>query len=188
MSKDKIKEVAVQHFNRYGYYGVKMAQIANDAGIRKQSLSYHFPSKIALFTEIYGEVVDEEISFVRNFFAANQQSAWDERLYQFLVEHKNRFITHTEINFMFVVSFVTPTEANEIISIKFPQYLVALKEEVTRLFAREQISQLTPEECAQAYVTLLDGLDVQLVYENPDAYDKTLKISWRVFSHGIQGS
>lgn len=68
MSKDRIKEIAIQHFNRFGYEGVRMAQIAEDAGIRKQSLSYHFPTKKDLLVELYGEVVEEEISFVRRYF------------------------------------------------------------------------------------------------------------------------
>ncbi|SDN25866.1 transcriptional regulator, TetR family [Bacillus sp. OK048] len=29
-----------KHFNQFGYEGTKIAQIAEDAGIRKQSLSY----------------------------------------------------------------------------------------------------------------------------------------------------
>ncbi|MGG0791579.1 TetR family transcriptional regulator [Peribacillus simplex] len=39
MSKEKIKKIAIKHFNQYGYEGTKMAQIAEDAGMRKQPLS-----------------------------------------------------------------------------------------------------------------------------------------------------
>ncbi|GJM73685.1 hypothetical protein HMSSN036_59010 [Paenibacillus macerans] len=68
MIREKIKEIAIQHFNRYGYEGTRMAQIAEETGIRKQSLSYHFSSKKELLLELYEEAVRNEIEFVRHYF------------------------------------------------------------------------------------------------------------------------
>ena len=53
MSKEKIKRIAIKHFNQFGYEGTKMAQIAEEAGMRKQSLSYHYPTKKELLLEVY---------------------------------------------------------------------------------------------------------------------------------------
>ncbi|WP_410902858.1 TetR/AcrR family transcriptional regulator [Priestia filamentosa] len=44
MITNKIKGIAIHHFNELGYEGTKMARIAVEAGITKQSLSYHYPS------------------------------------------------------------------------------------------------------------------------------------------------
>lgn len=186
MSKDKIKEIAIQHFNRYGYEGVRMAQIAEEAGIRKQSLSYHFPTKKALLTDLYEEVVEEEISFVRSYFMSRSGLAWEEQLYQFLVEHKNRFVAQPNVHFMFVISFLMPTEVNDLLLAQFLRYLAVLREEVNLVFAQSQSTRIPPEECTVAYMTLLDGLDVQLVYETPESYERALKISWNVLLHGIR--
>lgn len=185
MSKEKIKQVAVQHFNRYGYEGTRMAQIALDAGIRKQSLSYHFPGKKELFVELYKETVDEEILFVRSYLEAGSGAGWEERLYHFLHEHKNRFLLHPQVQMMFVVAFLTPPEVKDFILTEFKGYMSVLKEGATRLLAQEQALLMTSEECAIAFITLLDGLDVQLVYESSQKWERALDVGWRVFVRGI---
>lgn len=184
MSRDRIKEIAIQHFNRYGYEGTKMAQIAEEAGIRKQSLSYHFPSKEKMLLELYEEAVQNEIEFVRSYFQDHQSDIWHEQLYHFLIEHKNRFLTQPSVNLMFVFSFMTPLEVGDFILAQYRQYLAVLKTELNRIF--HEAGQKSAEECTVAYVTLLDGLDVQLVYETRQSYDRTLAISWKVFLAGIQ--
>lgn len=186
MSKDKIKEVAIRHFNQYGYHGVKMAQIAEEAGIRKQSLAYHFPSKTDLFDELYNDVVEEEIAFIHNFFLSNAELSWEEQLYQFLIHHKNRFMNDSGTNFMFVISFLPPMEGCSSVTVQYRRYLESLKKEVSLLFSRNQETRLTPEQCTQVYMTLLDGLDVQLVYESSAAYEQILELGWSVLLQGIR--
>ncbi|NGZ76482.1 TetR/AcrR family transcriptional regulator [Saccharibacillus alkalitolerans] len=186
MSREKIKEVAILHFNRYGYEGAKMSQIAEEAGIRKQSMAYHFSSKKELLTELYGEIVEEEIAFVRRYFAESADAAWEDRLHGFLVEHKNRFLTSPNVNLMFVFSFTTPIEVHDYVLTQYRRYLAALKEEATALFSAAAVGSLPPEACTVAYVTMLDGLDVQLVYETKHAYEQTLSIVWNLFLTGIR--
>lgn len=187
MSKAHIKEVALQHFRNYGYHGVRMAQVAQDAGIRKQSLAYHFSSKKDLFEDIYKDAVEEEISFVRSFFnTTDEASAWEATLHPFLVEHKNRFLHNAGSNYMFITSFLPPVEDYHYVMNEYRRYLGILKDEITRLFAQDQRLRFTPNQCTQIYITLLDGLDVQLVYENADAYEQLLEVNWNMFLHGIR--
>ncbi|GIO40893.1 TetR/AcrR family transcriptional regulator [Paenibacillus apis] len=186
MSRDKIKETAVEHFRQFGYHGVRMARIAEEAGIRKQTLAYHFPSKLKLFEEIYFNVVEEEILFLRHYFAANKMLHWEKQLYQLLVEHKDRFLNHGNANFMFTTAFLPPEEAYEMVLDRYRRYLMVLKEEVGELLAQARTLRLAPEACVQVYVTLLDGLDVQLVYEDTGMYEQALRNGWNVFLHGIR--
>lgn len=185
MSREKIKEAAIEQFNRYGYEGVKMSQIAEEAGIRKQSMAYHFASKKELLTEVYEEVVEQEIAFIRSFFGAQAEKAWDERLHGFMVEHKNRFLTSPNVHLMFVLSFTAPIEVHDFIIAQYRRYLTVLKRELTELFAGARTVALPPEECMVACMTMLDGLDIQLVYETRQAYEQTLAIAWKVFLVGI---
>lgn len=186
MSREKIKGVAIEQFNRYGYEGVKMAQVAEEAGIRKQSIAYHFPSKKALLIELYEEVIEAEISFVREHFRQSAGASWEDRLHGFMIEHKNRFLTKPNVHFMFVLSFMAPIEVNDFLLTQYRRYLTALKQEVTELFADAAIGGMTPEAYTVAYVTLLDGLDVQLVYETRQAYEQTMTITWKLFLAGIR--
>jgi len=187
MSRDIIKKVAIEHFKQFGYHGVRMARIAEDAGIRKQTLAYYFSSKMKLFEEIYSNVVEEEILFLHNFFSSSSKVPnWEEPLYQFLIQHKDRFINNANANFMFTTSFLPPVEAYEFVLDKYRGYLSVLKERACQLFAQDHRLKLAPEECVQVYVTLLDGLDVQLVYEDTNLYEHALKSGWNVFLRGVR--
>ncbi|MBD8839211.1 MULTISPECIES: TetR/AcrR family transcriptional regulator [Paenibacillus] len=188
MSKKRIKEIAIQHFNRLGYEGTKMAQIAEEAGIRKQSLAYHYSSKKALLLELYEEVVQEEQQFVRQFFSdsVTQTHALDQQLYAFLHEHKNRFLTHPNVAFMYILSFITPLEVHDFVLAQYRTYLGTLKKELAAVFTRHPDIRLSPEEATVAFVTVMDGLDVQLVYETRQSYEQALAITWNVFWSGIQ--
>lgn len=188
MSKQRIKDIAIQHFIRFGYEGTKMAQIAEETGIRKQSLSYHFASKKALLVEIYEEVVQEEQQFVRAFFAQSAGHTLEQQLHSFLQEHKNRFLTHPNVAFMYILSFITPLEVHDFVLAQYRTYLGTLKEELAGVFAQHPDIRLSPEEATVAFVTLMDGLDVQLVYETRQSFEQALAIAWNVFWTGIQRS
>ncbi|WP_037286371.1 TetR/AcrR family transcriptional regulator [Saccharibacillus sacchari] len=185
MSREKIKEAAIAQFNLHGYEGTKMSQIAEEAGIRKQSMAYHFASKKELLTELYGEVVEEEIAFVRGFFGETSNKTWEERLHGYMIEHKNRYLTRPGMHLMFVFSFTTPLEVRDFVLFEYRRYLSVLKAELTALFDQAEVGHLTPEECMVACMTMMDGLDIQLVYETRQAYDQTLAIAWKVFLTGI---
>ena len=186
MSKEQIKKIAIKHFNQYGYEGTKMAQIAEEAGIRKQSLSYHYSTKKELFLEVYQDVVQEERLFVQSYFKDHAQEPLEHQLYNFLTEHKNRFLTNPNASFMLVLSAFTPLEVYDYVISQFRLYLAILKEAVATCFSKHTC-RLSPEECAIAFATLLDGLDVQLLYENSQAYEKVQQITWNIFWAGVQG-
>ncbi|ULT57891.1 TetR/AcrR family transcriptional regulator [Neobacillus drentensis] len=185
MSKEQIKKVAIKHFNQFGFDGTKMAQIAEEAGIRKQSLSYHYPTKKVLLMEVYKEVIEEECAFVRHYFEEHKEEPLEKQLYDFITEHKNRFLTEPNVTLMYSLSFITPLEVHDFVLSQFRMYLTALKE-VLRLCFTQHKSRLSPEECTIAFVTMLDGLDIQLVYETRLAYERAQKITWDIYWRGIQ--
>ncbi|MDI9375256.1 MAG: TetR/AcrR family transcriptional regulator, partial [Thermotogota bacterium] len=50
--KERIKEVAVEHFNRNGYHGTTIRNIANDVGCSLPMIYYYYKNKKELFDEI----------------------------------------------------------------------------------------------------------------------------------------
>lgn len=105
-----------------------MAQIAEEAGIRKQSLAYHYSSKKDLLLEVYEEVVQEEQQFVQDFLGISTAGdTLEQRLYAFLLEHKNRFLTQPNVAFMYILSFMAPLEVNDFVLAQYRTYLGTLK-------------------------------------------------------------
>lgn len=185
MTKESIKKVAIRHFNQFGYDGTKMAQIAEEVGMRKQSLSYHYPTKKDLLLELFNEVIHEEQVFVRHYFERNVEESLEYQLSNFLTEHKNRYLTNPNVAFMYSLSFITPLEVHDYIISQFRLYLATLKEVIGACFAKHQY-RLSPEECTIAFVTLIDGLDIQLVYETRQSYERVQQVAWDIFWTGIQ--
>ncbi len=55
-TREKIIDLAVKHFNRDGFGSVSLFQIANEMGISRGNLTYHFKDKDALLQSIASEM------------------------------------------------------------------------------------------------------------------------------------
>lgn len=62
MTKDKIMDVSIDLFSKYGYDGVSVRQIAREVGIRESSIYNHYSNKQAILKAILDYYVEEMIS------------------------------------------------------------------------------------------------------------------------------
>lgn len=62
MTKDKILDVSIDLFSKYGYDGVSVRQIAREVGIRESSIYNHYSSKQDILKAILNYYVDEMVS------------------------------------------------------------------------------------------------------------------------------
>ncbi|HHV03465.1 MAG TPA: TetR/AcrR family transcriptional regulator [Bacteroidales bacterium] len=94
--RERIKEVAVDHFNDNGYHGTTIRQIANDVSCSLPMIYYYFNNKKELFDEIikkdYFDLLkrqaarlkaDNIIDFYTGFvYELNNLSSYDKKVYR----------------------------------------------------------------------------------------------------------
>lgn len=182
--KDKIKEVAILHLNKFGYEGVKMAHIAAEASIKKQSLSYYYPSKRELVIELYPEVVEKEIQYVEEFFQRHKELSVKEKLYKFLSEFKVRSQQQAHVLFLQMTAYMAPFELKNFISSEYNKYLHVIKREILSAFSQIKTTYST-EESTIAFLTILEGLLAKIVYEPNQSYEELLDAAFSIFWRGI---
>ncbi len=78
------------------------------------------------------------------------------------------------------MSFKAPAEVSDFISAQYLLYLHTLKEQVANVFKESDVN-CPPEKCAIGFITLYDGLNIQLVYENKQSFERSLEISFDIF-------
>jgi TetR/AcrR family transcriptional regulator, biofilm operon repressor len=182
--KEVIRDVAVRHFNAFGYEGVKMNKIAEEVGIRKQSLAYHYPAKRDLLLVTYKQTVQEEIFFLEDFFQ-KQETNLKELLLLFLKETESRYYKQPNVAFLQIMSFRSPIELNDLIISYYREYLHVFKKNLIQLITYENELTCTPEEFAVGFITMFDGLIIQLVYEDSRSFKYASQSSFSIFWKGI---
>ncbi|SDM57969.1 TetR/AcrR family transcriptional regulator [Sediminibacillus halophilus] len=181
--KEAIRDAAVRHFNAYGYEGVKMNRIAEELGIRKQSLSYHYASKSKLLTDTYANAMKEEVIFLEEFFCQAKSLEPKETLTQLLKETQQRYYKQPSVAFLQSMSFKAPLETSDLIISYYREYLHAFKQQIMNI-ANHPIITCTPDQLATSFITLFDGLVIQLVYENAESFHRSSQISFEIFWKG----
>lgn len=176
----------MEHFIKFGYEGVKLAHIASDSGIKKQSLNYYYKNKEALFNELLSISVIAESNYIRGYFANQDPSHLEQCLYHFFIEYKERFLKCKSATFLNILSAFPPLHLREETLDTYRQYNALLKEEIEKTLEPYTEQLIMPvSEVANAYVTVLDGLVVQLIYETPEHYIRSLHAIWPIFWSGM---
>ncbi|MGD6962432.1 TetR/AcrR family transcriptional regulator [Fictibacillus phosphorivorans] len=188
MTYDQLKQTALIQFAQLGYEGASLSVIANEVGIKKQSIYTHFKSKDDLYIQTFHEATDCEIDFVKQFIEDQESLQLREVLSKFLTEYLERFEKNNNMKFFMRTSFYPPVKHDEVIKAGSNRFVDRLESLFTALFEQhsdELRHDVTPETAALAFLTMLDGLLVELIYGIPERLQKRSKQSWSVFWRGI---
>lgn len=185
MSEQNLIRIAIQHFLRFGYEGTKLSHIAQEAGMKKQSLYFHFKDKNDLLMQVNRTVIAAEIDFLQVFFSQNQDSLLQDTLYRLLLGYKQRYLDKDNNGFMFLLTFIPPSFLEDYFNQNYYEFIAHLKQCLQPKFTAEPNLRIDPENGPTSFITLWDGLFTQLIFETARDFDHSLRIFWDIYWHGL---
>jgi AcrR family transcriptional regulator len=190
VTSNRIKEVALNHFTVNGYEGTSMAQIADDVGIKKQSIYAHFKGKDELFLQVCRDVSADELTIVINFIESNRNRAIEQFLLDFIVLYKERYETNDHTKFWLRISFFPPAHLYEQVMKFVYDYLDKLEELLVPILEKamtegEINSSIGANRATTAFLGVLDGIFVEMLYGGPERLNKRLDASWYLYWRGL---
>ncbi|MEK3733134.1 MULTISPECIES: TetR/AcrR family transcriptional regulator [Paenibacillus] len=190
MSADNIKQAALVHFARDGYEGASLKSIADDCGIKKPSIYAHFSSKEHLFLQVLQDVFEQQERKIDAFFASCADQPLEEQLRGFLDSRQAAYELDDETRFFLRMSFFPPSSL----------YVEVMEEMVYPFIGRQEdmVTRLLDKGCpahgdiihhsrqaAIAYITLLDGIYVEILYGGKDRTARRIAAVWPVYWSGV---
>lgn len=190
LKSNEIKEAALKYFTIHGYEGASLSQIAEEVGMKKQSIYAHFKGKDDLFLQVLRDAKETELSSKLQYFSKVDSKNPEKDLYGFLQLVIDLFQKNEHIKFWLRMSFFPPAHLEKEIG----QEVIDIEEKVQAIleckFQDWINAQLIVEDEAitptYAFLGVVDSILLELVYGNDEKrLNDKLSASWKVFWRGI---
>ncbi|MFE4073330.1 TetR/AcrR family transcriptional regulator [Peribacillus sp. YIM B13477] len=190
MKSNEIKEAALKYFTIHGYEGASLSQIAEEVGMKKQSIYAHFKGKDDLFLQVLRDAKETELSSKLQYFRKVDSKNPEKDLYGFLQLVIDLFQKNEHIKFWLRMSFFPPAHLEKEIG----QEVIDIEEKVQAIleckFHDWINAKLIVEDEAitptYAFLGVVDSILLELVYGNDEKrLNDKLSASWKVFWRGI---
>ncbi|MFJ9461822.1 TetR/AcrR family transcriptional regulator [Viridibacillus arvi] len=190
MKSDEIKEAALKYFTIHGYEGASLSIIAEEVGMKKQSIYSHFKGKDDLFLQVLRDAKETELSSKLQYFSKGDKKNPEKVLYGFLKLIINLFQQNEQLKFWLRMSFFPPAHLEKVIE----QEVIDIEEKVQRVLEKnfqdwindKLIIGESAETPTYAFLGVVDSILLELVYGNDEKRLKDkLEASWTVFWRGI---
>ncbi|MTH53603.1 TetR family transcriptional regulator [Bacillus mangrovi] len=182
MTSEELKEKALLIFAEHGYEGASLSLIADQAGIKKQSIYSHYKSKDELFLKTVEDVFSRELVQAKKRLMENKPLK--ELLSSYLKDYLEKYEQDPATRFWLRMAFFPPAHLYDEVMIPVYRHLDTLEETLTELFERSSI-QADPKEAALAYLGVLDSLFVEMLYGSKDRQVNRMNASFNIFWKGI---
>lgn len=191
MTAEKLKKVALTQFALHGYDGASLALIANEVGMKKQSIYAHFKSKEDLFLITFKDSVEKELDYINRFIEEHQSNSLKELLQTFLGSYLKRYNEIDNASFFMRTSFFPPLQVEQLVkdgTNTFVSKQVAIFLKVFTEHQSELRESMSAESAALCFLTSVDGLFVEMLYGVPERLEKRILAFWNVFDQIISQS
>lgn len=189
MSSSTIMQAALVHFARDGYEGASLKNIADDCGIKKPSIYAHFASKEDLFLQLLKAVFQRQEEKIQQYFTDNKARPLEDLLKGLLMHRQREYHEDQETKFFLRMSFFPPNSLyDEVMGMVYP-FLDQQEENLAVLLAKGCPVQgdiiRNPQQAALAFITLMDGIDVEILYGGEERSTRRLEQVWPVYWSGV---
>ncbi|WP_350299241.1 TetR/AcrR family transcriptional regulator [Peribacillus frigoritolerans] len=190
LKSNEIKDAALKYFTIHGYEGASLSQIADEVGMKKQSIYAHFKGKDDLFLQVLRDAKETELSSKLQYFSKVDSKNPEKDLFGFLQLVIDLFQENEHIKFWLRMSFFPPAHLEKEIG----QEVIDIEEKVQAIleckFHDWINAKLIVEDEAitptYAFLGVVDSILLELVYGNDEKRLKDkLAASWKVFWRGI---
>lgn len=189
MTSDKIRAVALKHFTKNGFEGASLADIAADVGIKKQSIYAHYKGKDELFLTVFEDVVTREMLFMEDYLNFKKTQPLENLLYKFLYEYRKRYEQEDDTKLYLRTAFFPPAHLDQ----RIIEYYNEHSDRIITLFEATfaaKIGEVHPDvshhQASSAFLAILDGMFVEMLYGNLERSQLVLEASWHIYWRGIR--
>jgi AcrR family transcriptional regulator len=181
-TRDRIIEAALRAFAARGYRGTAIDAIAGEAGVTRQGLLHHFPSKVHLLIAVLEQRDEEDKAHAEN--VAGTDARIDDVLNA--VMHHTAKPERDHLGRLFTILSAESIDADHPAHEHFRDRYRAAREGFAAWFEAAQadgsmIDTIPPEQLAAIVVAVMDGLQMQQhLDEQPLAIEETFAALLRV--------
>ena len=182
-SKQRIMDVAFEHFVLNGYEGASLSAIAETVGIRKASIYTHFKSKDELFLELLQDSLEIESEHLNKYFNTVFEGKLPGEAY--LCEIKSRYENAVSYQFLTRMAYVPPSHLIEQVTSIYQSYIAKIIELYQKDLFEIVHHAIDQEIYTDAYLGILDSLSVELLYDGR-MYMRRLRAMLHLYRQSIQ--
>lgn len=190
MKSEEIKSAALKYFTLHGYEGASLSQIADEVGMKKQSLYAHFKGKDDLFLQVLRDAKETELAAMAQYFSNSDAHHPEQDLYGFLLLIIDLFQKNEQLKFWLRITFFPPAHLAETIE----EEVLDIEEKLHALLQNKFQGWIDAGEIVKdnaytltlAFQGIVDSIMLELVYGNDERrLQNKLEAFWRVFWRGI---
>lgn len=191
MTLNSIKLASRHQFALNGYEGASLATIASEVGIKKQSLYTYYKGKDELFLDVFEDSWNREMDFVNQYFSNSFNSTIENSLHGFLKKYLERYEKEDNTNFFLRTIFYPPLHLKDEINKRGNNFIDHIQKRVETLFeeiklGKDILMETDKEHAAIAFIALLDGMIVEMLYGGLHRASVRLNASWGIYWRGVR--
>lgn len=184
MAKEKIVQAALNRFARQGYTEASLAEIAEDAGIRKPSIYAHFKSKKSLYLYILDAAFQKEAEYIKRLSSPDALFA----LKNYINVIGCRYGEDAWLLFWLRAMYLPSAELSREVQEYDLRYVSLLDEAINSAICKINMpveKMKRAELFGEAYTGIIRAIHAELLYHGPERANAKAIAMWEVFEAAI---